>query len=121
MPRPDATCCRPRRCSAPAASTAEAVVRRHAGELLGADPTGWEVVARHEVPRALPAQPAPYSARRPVALGGGLYVCGDHRDTGSIQGALVSGRRAAAAVARRAGDDAGVAFALAPPPTRASR
>jgi monoamine oxidase len=25
-------------------------------------------------------------------------VCGDHRDTASIQGALVSGRRAAAAV-----------------------
>jgi hypothetical protein len=28
----------------------------------------------------------------------GLYVCGDHRDTSSIQGALVSGRRAARAV-----------------------
>lgn len=76
----------------------EADVRRHAGELLGADPSRWEVVARHEVPRALPAQPAPYSSRRPVSLGRGLYVCGDHRDTGSIQGALVSGRRAAGAV-----------------------
>jgi predicted NAD/FAD-dependent oxidoreductase len=29
---------------------------------------------------------------------GGLYVCGDHRDTASIQGALVSGARAAHAV-----------------------
>jgi hypothetical protein len=28
----------------------------------------------------------------------GRYVCGDHRDTPSVQGALVSGRRAAAAV-----------------------
>ncbi|MFC5009757.1 NAD(P)/FAD-dependent oxidoreductase [Nocardioides plantarum] len=83
----------------PGRETAEPVVRRHAGELLGTDPTGWEVVARHEVPRALPAQPAPYSARRPVSLGDGLHVCGDHRDTGSIQGALVSGRRTAAAVA----------------------
>ena len=27
----------------------------------------------------------------------GLYVCGDHRDSASIQGALVSGRRAATA------------------------
>jgi predicted NAD/FAD-dependent oxidoreductase len=36
--------------------------------------------------------------RRPVALGDGVFVCGDHRDTPSIQGALVSGRRAAAAV-----------------------
>ncbi|MCW2816450.1 MAG: amine oxidase [Nocardioides sp.] len=82
----------------PGRDTSEASARRHAADLLGLDPTSWEVVARHEVPRALPAQPAPYSSRRPVGLGGGLYVCGDHRDTGSIQGALVSGRRAAAAV-----------------------
>jgi hypothetical protein len=29
---------------------------------------------------------------------GTVYVAGDHRDTSSIQGALVSGRRCAAAV-----------------------
>lgn len=75
----------------------EAAMRRHAGDLLGVDPRGWEVVARHEVPDALPAQPAPYSASRPVRVGD-LVVCGDHRDTGSIQGALVSGQRAADAV-----------------------
>jgi hypothetical protein len=28
----------------------------------------------------------------------GVWVCGDHRDTASIQGALVSGRRTAAAI-----------------------
>ncbi|MFC6285221.1 NAD(P)/FAD-dependent oxidoreductase [Nocardioides sp. GCM10027113] len=75
----------------------EAAMRRHAADLLGVDPAGWEVVARHDVPDALPAQPAPYSAARPVRLGD-LVVCGDHRDTGSIQGALVSGQRAAEAV-----------------------
>ena len=32
-----------------------------------------------------------------MALGGGMFVCGDHRDTASIQGALFSGRRAARA------------------------
>ena len=69
-------------------------MRRHAGDLLGVDPAGWEVVARHEVPHALPAQPTPFSAARPVRHGD-LVVCGDHRDTGSIQGALVSGQRAA--------------------------
>ena len=72
-------------------------MRRHAGDLLGTDPTRWEVVARHEVPDALPAQPPPYDARRPVRVGD-LVVCGDHRDTGSIQGALVSGQRAAEAI-----------------------
>ena len=32
---------------------------------------------------------------------GGIVVAGDHRDTPSIQGALVSGRRAARTVCRR--------------------
>jgi predicted NAD/FAD-dependent oxidoreductase len=36
--------------------------------------------------------------RRPVALGDGVFVCGDHRDTPSIQGAMASGARAARAV-----------------------
>ncbi|HSU01947.1 MAG TPA: NAD(P)/FAD-dependent oxidoreductase [Nocardioides sp.] len=77
--------------------TDEQSMRRHAGDLLGTDPTGWEVVARHDVPDALPVQPPPYDARRPVQVGD-LVVCGDHRDTGSIQGALVSGQRAAEAI-----------------------
>ena len=42
--------------------------------------------------------PPPHDFRRPVRLAPGLYVAGDHRDSGSIQGALVSGRRAADAV-----------------------
>jgi predicted NAD/FAD-dependent oxidoreductase len=41
--------------------------------------------------------PAPHPLRRPVRTAG-VYVCGDHQDTSSIQGALVSGRRAAEAV-----------------------
>ena len=40
----------------------------------GVDPPRWEVVARHEVPDALPAQPAPYSATRPVRVGEGWCV-----------------------------------------------
>ncbi len=50
------------------------------------------------VPRALPALPAGSPLRRDVALGDGLFVAGDHRDTPSQQGALVSGRRTAEAV-----------------------
>ena len=38
-------------------------------------------------------------AARPVVLRDGIYVCGDHRDIASIQGAMLSGRRAADAVA----------------------
>jgi predicted NAD/FAD-dependent oxidoreductase len=36
---------------------------------------------------------------RPVRVERGLYVCGDHRETASIEGALRSGRRAAEALA----------------------
>lgn len=78
-------------------------VRRHAGEIFGVGTSGWREVARTAVPDALPAQPAPLHVRHAVALGGGVFVCGDHVDTASQQGALVSGRRAARAVRRHLG------------------
>lgn len=73
-------------------------VRQHLAHLYGTDVTDWESLAAYSIPMALPAMPAPHPLRRPVRLSPGLYVCGDHRDTSSIQGALVSGRRAARAV-----------------------
>jgi len=45
-----------------------------------------------------PEQGPPLNPRRRVDLGDGLFVCGDHRDTASIQGAMFSGERTAAAV-----------------------
>ncbi|MDY6995731.1 MAG: FAD-dependent oxidoreductase [Actinomycetota bacterium] len=82
---------------------AEELTRRHAAAILGTDPGSWELLIRHEIGGALPAQPAPLSVRRPVCLEDGLWVCGDHRDTASIQGALVSGRRTAEALLKSAG------------------
>jgi hypothetical protein len=73
-------------------------VLRHLAMLYGVDTSHWPLVSRVEVREALPAMPPPLTLRKPVRLLDGLYVCGDHRDTGSIQGALVSGRRAASAV-----------------------
>ncbi len=81
------------------APSREADVCAEIGALLGEDTRDWRLVTRHEIPYALPAQPPPLRVRRPVDVGGGVYVCGDHRDTASIQGALVSGRRTARAVA----------------------
>jgi hypothetical protein len=40
----------------------------------------------------------PHDLRRPVRLLAGLYVCGDHRDTSTVQGALHSAHRAARAI-----------------------
>ena len=79
----------------------EARVREHAGLIYGVDPSGWEHVSTYAIAHALPAQPPPLVPRRPVALGDGLYLAGDHRDTASIQGALVSGARSATAVLER--------------------
>jgi phytoene dehydrogenase-like protein len=75
----------------------EKAARRHAALIYGVDSSDWELVTTHVVSEALPAQPPPLNIRRAVALPNGVFVAGDHRDTASIQGALVSGRRAAAA------------------------
>ncbi len=58
----------------------------------------WELLRVDRIPHAQPDQRPPFDPRRRVDLGGGRFVCGDHRDTASIQGALFSGRRTAAAV-----------------------
>jgi hypothetical protein len=73
-------------------------VLRQAADVFGADTSGWQVVRRDDVWDALPAQPAPLRLTSPARLGEGVYVAGDHRDTASIQGALVSGHRVAGAV-----------------------
>lgn len=58
----------------------------------------WEHLRTDVIPFAQPDSSPPLRPRRRVALGEGLFVCGDHRDTPSIQGALFSGRRCATAV-----------------------
>lgn len=77
---------------------AERAARHHAGTIYGVDPTSWQHVATYPIADALPETPPGTPLRRPLSRGNGLYVAGDHRDTASIQGALVSGRRVAATV-----------------------
>ncbi len=79
------------------ASATEAAVRRRLAVLYGRDTGEWAHLATYEIPHALPAMTAPHKFRRPGQIDG-VYVCGDHRDTSSIQGAMASGRRAARAV-----------------------
>jgi phytoene dehydrogenase-like protein len=61
----------------------------------------WQLLTTHVIPDALPVMPPPLTVRKEISFGDGLYVCGDHRDTASIQGALVSGRRTAEAILSR--------------------
>lgn len=76
----------------------ENAVREHLAWLYGVPTRDWELLATYPIPYALPAMPVPFELQRPVRTGDGIYVAGDHRDTSSIQGALVSGRRAAHAL-----------------------
>jgi hypothetical protein len=69
-------------------------VRDHLSLLYGVDTTGWDTVAVHRIAATVPATEPGARFRKP-ALVHGFYVAGDHRDTASIQGALVSGRRIA--------------------------
>ncbi|MBM6405309.1 FAD-dependent oxidoreductase [Phycicoccus sp. CSK15P-2] len=76
----------------------EQEVRRQAADVFGA-PTGrWETIRRDDVHHALPAQLPPLRVTSPARVDTGVYVAGDHRDTASIQGALVSGDRVARVV-----------------------
>jgi phytoene dehydrogenase-like protein len=82
------------------APTREADVRAEVARLHGVAVADLAHLTSVTVPGAQPAAVPPLQLRRPVALGGGLFVCGDHRDTPSIQGAMASGRRTARAVLR---------------------
>ena len=58
----------------------------------------WETLRVDHIPHGQPQQSPPLHPRRTIRHSSGVYVCGDHRDTGSIQGAMFSGRRCAEAV-----------------------
>ncbi|MFF6777406.1 NAD(P)/FAD-dependent oxidoreductase [Streptomyces sp. NPDC012637] len=81
-----------------------AAVLRALGEVYGSDTAAWEPVHRVTVPDALPAMPGAGPLSRRTRFAPGRYVCGDHRATGSLQGALASGARAAREVLADLGD-----------------
>ncbi|MHB1433744.1 MAG: NAD(P)/FAD-dependent oxidoreductase [Streptosporangiaceae bacterium] len=73
----------------------EAGIAARLADLYETDTTDWEHLASYPVADALPAMPAPWPLTRSARYAAGRYVCGDYRATGSVQGALASGTRAA--------------------------
>lgn len=75
-------------------------VRRQLTTWFGTDVAAWRLLRvdriRYAQPDQLPADLEPVA--REVRLGDGRYVAGDHRETASLHGVLVSGRRAADAL-----------------------
>jgi phytoene dehydrogenase-like protein len=66
----------------------------------------WRHFKTYRIAHALP-ETGPHGlaeSSRPVRMKEGLYVCGDHRETPSIEGALISGRRAAEALLQDIGE-----------------
>jgi glycine/D-amino acid oxidase-like deaminating enzyme len=78
----------------------EAALRDTLAEVYDTSTAGWEPVAVRTVHDALPAMPPPWPLVRRARVAPGAYACGDHRATGSVQGALASGARAAREVLR---------------------
>ena len=76
----------------------EAAVRAHLASLYAMSTSSWEHVATYPVAHSIPAMLPPHTAASNPRLGDNLYVAGDYREVSSINGAFVSGRKAATAI-----------------------
>ena len=74
--------------------SAETDVLNHLSYLYGVDTSRWRSLARYSIPYALPSMRPPLRIA-PRARSGPVILAGDHTATASIQGAMLSGRRAA--------------------------
>lgn len=59
------------------------------------DVSTWQHIRTYRIPFAQPNQAPPTNLFRPMNLGGGVWVAGDHRTSATLDGALRSGRVAA--------------------------
>ena len=77
----------------------EEAVRQQATQWFGGQALDWRHLTTIDVPKSLPDERPHARAQRPhSSLGDGLFLCGDHLTTASINGALTSGRLCAEAV-----------------------
>jgi phytoene dehydrogenase-like protein len=78
----------------------EAMSRKQLRSWWGPQVDDWKHLRTYVINHGGPVQKPPFSPKQRVDLGNGQFVCGDHRDTGSLQGAMYSGRRCGEAVVR---------------------
>lgn len=80
-------------------------VRTQLVEWFGPEAGDWRLLRSYPIPYALPSQFPPALARphRQVTIDQGLWVCGDHRENASINGAMASGRRVAEGILMSSG------------------
>ena len=70
----------------------ESDVRRHLALIWSAPTHTWQLIAKYEIPAALPIQSPGRGLSQELSINDQLYVVGDHRMVPSQQGALFSGR-----------------------------
>ncbi|KAJ1291988.1 hypothetical protein BS78_02G358600 [Paspalum vaginatum] len=86
------------------ADLADEVVRELGGWFGAGEVASWTHLRTYRIGFAQPDQTPPTTpAGRDPRVGDGLYVCGDHWCSATFDGALVSGRRAAEALAKDRG------------------
>jgi len=76
----------------------ESEVRRHLSILYGVDTRKWKLVAKYEIPSALPLPALQGAAISGSHVRDSIYVAGDYKSAPSQNGALLSGRLAALSV-----------------------
>lgn len=89
--------------SGQAEATLEKDVHQQLKSWFGAEIDAWQLLRRYDIVRAIPSQvPGSLQSPTPPKLSSGIFICGDHCQSASIQGALLSGRLAAEAILQTA-------------------
>lgn len=73
----------------------ESAVREQMRSWFGDIVDEWDLLRVYRIPHSQSAQNPDYIFDREQSLGAGLFVCGDHRNTPTLNGAMLSGRKAA--------------------------
>ena len=75
--------------------TTESEVRRHLATMWGVQTRDWQLIAKYEIPSALPLHSVGQPLTQTTKIADHIYLVGDHRTVPSQQGALFSGTLAA--------------------------
>lgn len=75
-----------------------AELREELAGYFGEEARGWRALAVQRIHRALPVLRVPNDGRAPLRTPAGLWVCGDHVASASIEGAMASGQAVADAL-----------------------
>eukprot|EP00177_Eucheuma_denticulatum_P005076 GFKZ01009252.1.p1 GENE.GFKZ01009252.1~~GFKZ01009252.1.p1 ORF type:complete len:464 (+),score=53.84 GFKZ01009252.1:112-1503(+) len=74
----------------------EQEVREQMSRWFGIDEVReWELLKIYRIPHSQTAQDPDFSFEKGTDLGDGVFVCGDHRNSPTLHGAIVSGKQAA--------------------------